>query len=178
MDDFRCRIIDLTRDYKTGAARLTVETEKNIFAEAEKLLDLDLTCRLVRFRKRRSLDANAYFWALLNKLAEEINIPAIEIYRRYIRHIGGNNTVVCVPDKAVADLTSGWEHNGIGWQTETQKSKLKGCTNVILYYGSSTYDTKQMSRLIDMVVQDCQSVGISTMTPREIATLMQGWSNE
>lgn len=61
MDDFRCRIIDLTRDYKTGAARLTVETEKNIFAEAEKLTDLDLTCRLVRFRKRRSLDANAYF---------------------------------------------------------------------------------------------------------------------
>ncbi len=178
MDDFRCRIIDLTRDYKTGAARLTVETEKNIFAEAENLTDLDLTCRLVRFRKRRSLDANAYFWVLLNKLAEEINIPAIEIYRSYIRHIGGNNTIICVPDKAVDDLTKGWEHNGIGWQTEKTASKLKGCTNVILYYGSSTYDTKQMSRLIDMVVQDCQSVGISTMTPSELATLMQGWSNE
>lgn len=178
MDDFRCRIVDLTRDYKTGAARLTVETEKNIFAEAEELLEKDLTCRLVRFRKRRSLDANAYFWVLLNKLADKMNTPAVETYRRYIKQIGGNNTIICVPDKAVDDLISGWEHNGIGWQTETQESKLKGCTNVILYYGSSTYDTKQMSRLIDMVVQDCQAVGISTMTPRELATLMQGWSNE
>ncbi len=178
VDDFKCRIVDLSRDYKTGAARLTVETESNIFKAAEELFDKDLTCRLVRFRKRRSLDANAYFWVLLNKLADKMNTPAVETYRRYIKHIGGNNTIICVPDKAVDDLISGWEHNGIGWQTETQESKLKGCTNVILYYGSSTYDTKQMSRLIDMVVQDCQSVGISTMTPRELATLMQGWSNE
>ena len=140
--------------------------------------DKDKQFDIKEHKVKRSLNANAYFWVLLNKLAEEINTPAIEIYRSYIRQIGGNNTVVCVPDKAVADLTGGWEHNGIGWQTDTQQSKLKGCTNVILYYGSSTYDTKQMSRLIDMVVQDCQSVGISTMTPRELATLMQGWSNE
>lgn len=178
MDDFRCRIVDLSRDYKTGAARLTVETESNIFKAAEELLDKDLTCRLVRFRKRRSLDANAYFWVLCSRLAERLKIPQSDIYRGYIKEIGGNNTVVCVPDKAVEDLTKGWAHNGIGWQTETLPSKIEGCTNVVLYYGSSTYNTEQMSRLIDFVIQDCNAQGISTMTPNEIAELNARWGEK
>lgn len=178
MDDFKCRIVDLSRDYKTGAARLTVETESNIFKAAEELFNTDLNCRIVRFRKRRTLDANAYFWVLLDKLSENQNIPKTDIYRSYIKNIGGNNTVVCVPDKAVDDLRTGWEHNGIGWQTDVVPSKIEGCTNVILYYGSSTYDSEQMSRLIDMVIQDCEAVGITTMTPTELSMLKQGWSNE
>lgn len=177
MDDFKCRIADLSRDYKTGQAKLTVVTDNNIFKSAEELFDLDLNCRLVRYRKKRSLDANAYFWVLLDKLAASLKIPKIELYRGYIRNIGGNNTTVCVPDKAVDDLTNGWQHNGIGWQTDTFQSKIEGCTNVILYYGSSTYDTEQMSRLIDMVVQDCKAVGIETMTPRELAMLKAEWNN-
>lgn len=178
MDEFKCRIAGLSKNYKTGQAEITLETDKNIFFQAEKLLETDLTCRIVRFRKRRSLDANAYCWVLLDKLAQNLKLSKEELYRGYIKNIGGNNTVVCVPDKAVDDLTKGWQHNGIGWQTDTFASKLEGCTNVILYYGSSTYDTGQMSRLIDMVIQDCEAVGIETATPEEIAMMKQGWSNE
>lgn len=178
MDDFKCRITDLSRDYKTRQAKLTIATDSNIFKDAEALFDKDLTCHLVRFRKKRSLDANAYCWVLIDKLSEKLNISKEELYRGYIKNIGGNNTVVCVPDKAVGELIKGWQHNGLGWQTDTLPSKIEGCTNVILYYGSSTYDTEQMSRLIDMVIQDCEAVDISTMTPRELAMLKQGWSNE
>jgi len=78
---------------------------------------------------------------------------------------------VCVQDKAVDRLRQGWEQNGIGWQTDTMPSKLKGCTNVILYYGSSTYDTQQMSLLIDHIVQDAKALGIETMTPAELEAL-------
>jgi len=177
VDDFKCRIADLSRDYKTGQAKLTVVTDSNIFKAAEELFDKDLSCRLVRFRKRRSLDANAYCWVLIDKLAERLNISKEELYRGYIKNIGGNNTVVCVPDKAVDDLTKGWHHNGLGWQTDTLPSKIEGCTNVILYYGSSIYDTEQMSRLIDMVIQDCSEQGVETMTPNEIAQLKAAWGN-
>lgn len=142
------------------------------------MFDKDLTCHLVRYRKKRSLDANAYCWVLIDKLAQKLNLPKTDIYRSYIKNIGGNNTTVCVPDKAVETLIKGWEHNGIGWQTDTMTSKLDGCTNVILYYGSSTYDTEQMSRLLDLIIQDCEALGISTLTPRELSVLKQGWSNE
>lgn len=131
-----------------------------------------------RQRKKRSNDANAYFFVLADKLSEKLNIPTTEIYRNYIREIGGVSEVVCVKDKAVEKLCKGWSHKGIGWQTETMPSKIKGCTNVILYYGSSTYDTAQMSRLIDMVVQDCKTLDIEVRTPDEIANMLSLWESE
>ena len=121
-------------------------------------------------REKRSLDANAYFWVLVDRLAEKLRIPKTDIYRRYIREIGGNNETVCIPAKGVDKLRSGWEHNGLGWQTDTMPS-----TNVVLYYGSSTYDTAQMSRLIDLIVQDCREQGIETLPPDKLAGMMEEW---
>lgn len=127
------------------------------------------------FRKRRSLDANAYFWVLVSKLAEQLRITKEEVYRECIRNIGGNSEIVCVKTQAVERLCQGWQKNGLGWIAETFPSKLEGCTNVTLYYGSSTYDSKQMSDLIEIVVQECKELGIETMTPAELSLLLDGW---
>lgn len=126
-------------------------------------------------REKRSLDSNAYFWILVDRLAEKTGIPKTDIYRSYIREIGGNNETVCIPDKGVDRLRREWERNGDGWQTSTTPSKLPGCTNVVLYYGSSTYDTAQMSRLIDLIVQDCREQGIETLPPDKLAGMMEEW---
>ena len=126
-------------------------------------------------REKRSLDANAYFWVLADRLAEKTRIPKTDIYRSYIREIGGNHEVVCVADSAVEKLRSGWEQNGLGWQTDTMPSKLPGCARVVLYYGSSTYDTAQMSRLIDLIVQDCREQGIETLPQEKLAGMMEEW---
>ena len=126
-------------------------------------------------RNKRSDDANAYAWVLLNRLAEATRIPADEIYRETIRKIGGVSDIVCVPDKAVKKLCESWGKGHIGWQTETDKSKIPGCTNVILYYGSSTYDTAQMSRLIDSIVEDCRALDVETRPEEEIQALLKQW---
>jgi hypothetical protein len=86
--------------------------------------------------------------------------------------------MVCVKNEAVERLCEGWRHNGLGWQTDIVPSKLKGCTNVILYYGSSTYNTEQMSRLINLIVEDCKIQGIETRTPEEIANMLSLWESE
>lgn len=127
------------------------------------------------YRPRRSLDANAYCWVLLDKLAEKTGVPKSDIYRNLIREIGGNNDTVCCVERAVDKLCESWHKNGMGWQAEVGDSKLDGCKTVTLYYGSSTYDTRQMSRLIDLVVQECQQQGIETKTPRELALLKEEW---
>ena len=126
-------------------------------------------------RERRSLDANAYCWVLLDKLAEVLQVKKEDLYRGYIRDIGGNSETVCVRNNAVDKLVDGWRHNGIGWQTETFPSKISGCTNVTLYYGSSTYDTVQMSRLIDLIIEDCREQGIEILQPERLAAMMEGW---
>lgn len=137
--------------------------------------DKQYSLTIKEYRKRRSLNANSYAWVLMDKLAEETGVQKTEIYRSYIKEIGGNNDIVCVQNKALDDLRRGWERNGIGWLTDTMPSKIEGCTNVILYYGSSTYDSKQMSRLIDMIIQDCKENDIETLTPDELDRLYTEW---
>lgn len=121
------------------------------------------------------MDANAYFFAIADKIAAVAGIPKSDVYRHAIKEVGGNSEIVCVQEKAAATLCEGWEHNGLGWQTEIIPSKIKGCVNVILYYGSSTFDTKQMSRLIDNIIQDAKALGIETMPPEKIKSLLEAW---
>ena len=127
------------------------------------------------YRKKRSLDANAYAWVLMNKLADKLNMGVRDLYRHYIPDIPGNSQVVCVPTEAVERLRSGWEHNGIGWCSDTLKSKLPGCTNVVLYYGSSTFNQKQMGVLLDLIIEDCKQVGVEYLTPGELERLKGEW---
>lgn len=160
-----------------GNPIITLELNERIPAlkMVDELHDEKLTIKIGKFKKKRSLDANAYCWTLISKLAEKLNIPTTDIYRSAIREIGGNSDTVCIQDKAVQSLRDGWERNGIGWQTDTIPSKIEGCTNVILYYGSSTYDTAQMSRLINSIVEDCKLQGIETKSKEELDSLLGQW---
>lgn len=133
------------------------------------------TVTIKEFRKKRSLDANAYAWVLMNKLADKLNMGVRDLYRHYIPDIPENSQVVYVPTEAVEKLQSGWEHNGIGWCSDTLKSKLPGCTNVVLYYGSSTFDQKQMGVLLDLIIEDCKQVDVEYLTPEELERLKGEW---
>ena len=96
------------------------------------------------------------------------------MYRQAIKEVGSYD-IVCVKNEAVEALCSGWSRNGLGWQTDTMPSKIEGCTNVVLYYGSSTYDTAQMSRLVNAIIQDCEALGIETKSQAEIDSLLSHW---
>lgn len=126
-------------------------------------------------KRLRSLDANAYAWMLMDRLSAATGLSKSEIYRNTIRDIGGVSEVVCVQKKAVDKLCSTWERNGLGWQTERVPSKIQGCVNVVMYYGSSCYDTKQMSLLIDHLVQDCKALGIETLPPQRLEMMKEEW---
>ena len=71
-----------------------------------------------------------------------------------------------------------WESNGIGWFTETFDSRLENCVRVRFYHGSSLYDTKQMSRLIDYIVDEAHALGIETETEENIRRMIESWSKE
>lgn len=129
-------------------------------------------------REKRSLDANSYFWVLVHKLAEATGIPVTQIYRSSIREIGGVSEHYCGKPDAIERLSAAWEANGLGWIAETYESKLPGMLNITLYYGSSSYDTRQMSRLIDNIVQDCKALDIETLPPDRLAAMMEGWNGK
>lgn len=142
---------------------------------AQEFTGVPVSIKVTKKKRKRSLDSNAYFWILVDKLSQRLNIPKEEIYRNAIRNIGGVSEIVCVQNKAVEKLCQGWQKMGIGWQTDTMPSKIDGCTNVVLYYGSSSYTQDQMTMLISNIVQDCKAVGIETLTPSELARLTSEW---
>lgn len=128
-------------------------------------------------REKRSLDANAYCWVLIGKLAAKLKSTPDEVYRHYIPDIGGNYSIVPVR----ADRLEYWEkiwcsgHIGRMVKDIGPCRTLDGYNNVISYIGSSDYDTAQMSRLIDLIVQDCKDQGIETLTPDKLDAMKSKW---
>ena len=143
-------------------------------ADSEKTYTIEINEK----KKKRSLDANSYYWVLVHKIADAANVSVRTVYREHIRDIGGNNDLVCVQNKAVDAFCKGWESKGLGWIAEEMPSKLDGCTNIMVYYGSSTYDSRQMSKLIDCAIVDCQEYGIEYLTPAEISRMIAAWGGE
>ena len=128
-------------------------------------------------RNKRSLDANAYCWVLINKLADVMRMPPNEVYRQAIQDISGNSEVIPIKDEAVEQFKLAWTHNGIGWLCRDMgKSKIPGYRNLMVYYGSSVYNAKQMSDLIDHLVQDCKALDIETLPPEKLSLLMEEWN--
>ena len=172
------KIEGVSFSYLSGKPMVILElNEKQTALEmVDSLRDAEkISVKVDKFRKKRSLDANAYCWALIGKIAEKTGASSRDIYRAAIKEVGGNSNVVCVKTEAAESLCRVWERNGIGWQTDTFPSKIEGCTNVILYYGSSTYDSAQMSRLTNIIIQDCEQLGIETKSAEEIQSLLNSW---
>lgn len=127
-------------------------------------------------RKRRSLDANAYAWVLISKIAEAVRLTPDEVYRRELREIGGASEIVCVQERAVERLTALWTDKGLGWQVEPFPSKVPGCVNVRLHYGSSAFDTHQMSVFIDHLISEAQALDIETRPEEEVRSMLEAWA--
>lgn len=138
--------------------------------------DTEYELNIAKPKKAKSNDANAYYWALIGKLSEKIGVPPIDIYCHHIQDVGGNYEIVPIREDAVETWQKNWRKKGLGWVCESLgESKLRGFINMICFYGSSTYDSKQMSRLIDLCIEDCKAQGIETMTPSEMALMMENY---
>jgi hypothetical protein len=171
----QAKLKDLTMN-RDGSQNVTLTVSSDFRPLFDELAGKELDVEIKQHRKKRSLSANAYCWVLVDKIAARSGVDKTSVYRETIRNIGGVSDIVCCQDRAVEALRSGWQAHGVGWITETMPSKLEGCTNVILYYGSSTYDTAQMSRLIDLLVIEAKELGIETATPQELDRLREEWA--
>lgn len=128
-------------------------------------------------RKGRSLGANAYCWTLIGKLSDKLQTDANDIYRAYLPDVGGNYEIIPVREDRIEAWERVWCSGHIGRMIEDLGPcrTIKGYHNVRTYYASSDFDSRQMARLIELVVADCKQLGIETMTPRELDALVSRW---
>jgi len=131
--------------------------------------------QLIKAKKPRSLDANAYCWALCTEIAKAVGTEKEEVYRNNIKAVG-EYTPMPIKETAVDEFSRIWSGHGTGWFVEVvDNSKLPGFKLCFAYHGSSVYTVDQMSRLIDSLIQDAQSVGIDTISEREKSLLLEEW---
>lgn len=139
--------------------------------------DYDELYEIKKYKKGRSLNANAYAWKLCNEIASSLGTTKEEIYKKVIREVG-EFELIPVRKEAVSKFVKIWQSRGLGWICEVNQSKLKNFLNITAYYGSSVYDTKQMSRLINSLVEEAKMLGILTLDDLEINKLLEEYEKE
>jgi predicted house-cleaning noncanonical NTP pyrophosphatase (MazG superfamily) len=172
------KLKDLTIN-RDGTQNITITIQEDFREEFDNLLDKDVKVEIKKFSRSRSMDANNYAWAIIDKIAEKMNMKKSEVYRNAIRDIGGVSTLIGLKDEAIEPFRKSWEANHLGRQIEVVPgSNKEGWQNVRVYFGSSEFDTAQMSRLINSLIQDAESLGIPTMTEAEQERILLAWGKK
>lgn len=128
--------------------------------------------------KHRSLSANAFAWVLLDQISEKTGIPVSEVYRNAIREIGGIADYYGMKETAYETFCEIWTAGHLGRQVEIIPGSTKqGWINVKAWKGSSDFDSAQMARFIDSLIQDAESLGIPTIPDTEIERMKRQWQN-
>lgn len=123
------------------------------------------------WRERRSLTANSYMWVLCDEIAKSIQSTKEDVYRKAVQEVGVFDPI-SVTLEAIDRFKERWESNGIGWAVVDSGYRNAGRAYLMAYYGSSTYNSKEMARLIDYLVDEAQELGIDTMPPAERKALL------
>ena len=171
-------INDISIDFNTRKPKISLLLDTNELSIVEELKNENkLNIELKKYRKPRSLDANKYFWKLLQEVCDYKDIYTIEEYKRRVKELGIFKQFK-IMTQDVKTFEKIWTDRGIAWFCEIVDTTYIGDTEfkiINAYYGSSSYNSKQMSRLIDNLVQDCKAVGIETKPQAEIDSLLKQW---
>ena len=156
---------------------LSFATKGDAGAVYEKLKDSEVSVEIKKYNPGRSKDANAFCWALCTDIGNAIRPPVLkeEVYRKAIRDVGEYEPLP-IREDAVETFQRRWASHGVGWFAEVvDNSKLKGYKLVFAYYGSSTYDTAAMSRLLDYLVDDAKQMGLVLPATKEQEEMLKQW---
>lgn len=131
--------------------------------------DRDRLFEIKEHKERRSLNANAYAWALIGKIADVTRASKEEIYLKMLERYGQSEVVSVLSEidvKGYFKYYSVFGHTGLNG---------KDFTHYKVYKGSSEYDSKEMAILIDGIISDAKELDIETLPPNEIKRLNEMW---
>lgn len=154
-----------------GELLLTLSLAPNYIEELTRLKDEKLAVKIDKHRNRRSVNANAYAWVLINKIAEKMRMSKDYVYQLMLKRYGQGTVISVLTDKLpdVQRELDYWEIHGYG------KVNGREFTHIRFWVGSSKYNTKEMSVFIDGIVDEAKELSIETMTPDELSKMVGEW---
>lgn len=169
--EVKARVHDILFD-AFGRQRVTFTLEKK--ADMTDLIDKDVRLKAVKWREKRSLNANALLWQCIDKIADALHTDKWEVYLLMLKRYG-KFTYVIVPDGAVEKMKTMWRELEVIGEVDVNGRKA---TQILCYYGSHTYDTKEFSRLLDGVISEMQEMGIPTPMQEDMDRALRNWEKQ
>ena len=170
---------DLTMN-RDGTQNVTVTVTSDFRETFDKLKGLPVTVEIKKATKHRSKTANDFCWAMCTDIGNAMNppLPKETVYRSAIRDVGEYERLM-IREEAVERFTTVWGSRGVGWFTEIGDLTPKpGYLMVFAYYGSSTYSTQAMSRLLEYLKEDMRNMGLAIpFSKEEEERIMKAWGN-
>ena len=176
--NFTGKIIGVSRDYETSKPVLQLAVNESLYG-IDDLKDKDLSIKITRKAKKRSLDANAYHWVLVTKIAERMHATINEVHNLMLARYGfpemidGKLAYFILPDNWDANKLEG-VHLKATSKTQTLDNGVVHRVYIVLR-GSHTYNTVEMNRLIEGDIDEAKRLGIETLTPAEKAAMMEAY---
>ena len=169
------RLKDLMKN-QGGEWVISFTTTENPVSLFYRLKDHVVSIDIKKASNQRSQNANRYAWVLIDQIAARMGIKATEVYRNAIREIGGICNYYGMKEEAYADFCAIWTKDHLGRQVEIIPGSTKeGWINVRAWKGSSDFDSAQMARLIDSLIQDAEALGIPTIPDKEVERMVAQW---
>lgn len=163
-------------DFRSGRLTLLFEPNEDFRETYEELKDCDkLSLEIKKYRAKRSLDANAYYWTLITKLATVLDTSNAEEHNKmlglygYPEVIDGKHCLVVLPDTEDAQkkVMRAEEYHLKPTSDVREGNDGKSYRTYVLLRGSRTYNTQEMARLINGLISECKDANIPDS---EIAT--------
>lgn len=170
--DLRGRIENVYKDFKTNKWNILISLD--FFPnneEFEGLLGTLLDIVLKKHRESRSLNANALLWKCLGDMAKQENVDKWDKYLEMLKKYG-KYTYICVKPNVVEAMKKQWREIEVIGDIDINGTKA---VQLLCYFGSSTYDTKEFSVLLDGVIQEMINAGLTPPIPQDLEKALEQW---
>lgn len=190
--DFAGYIVGLSRDFKTNRKQITlsIDDDINLHTVEEKFdQDTKVSVHIGKYSKSRSLNANAYLWALCGGLAEKLHTTKEEIYLdKLFKHPvfeydeEGHGIFALLDEKkdpnkyALADETV--HHYWLPIPKSRVMTEQGWYMTHAMIRGSSLFTVKEMSILLEDVIEEARSKGVRTETDENYQAMLESWGRK
>ena len=162
------KIVGVNIDFATDVPKITlmVNEKNDLLCGYDELKDIEkLSIEIKPYRKKRSLDQNAYAWVLIGKIADKLRTSKDEVYLDMLKRYGQGGVIKVQPqnEKVILAALKYYEPHE---KLYTEKDKYYR-----IWAGSSGYNTEEMTIFVDGIISEAQELGIQTLTPDELAEM-------
>ncbi len=169
------KMVGMTMDILSGKLNVTFQIDTKPLDDLYSLYKMDsLDITAKKHRRKRSLDANAYAWVLMQKIAEKTHTDKWSVYLECLKSYSRAFTHIIVKPEAVDKVKEMYrECVDLG---EISVNGMSG-HQLQVYFGSSTFDSEEMSVFIEGIVQECSDLKIDTIPPAELERMVSMWQS-